>query len=533
MAEKRIEMSLSPELIQHKDGSLRRSSTGIPSTSNSSEKILPHYLRASTGSCHDLCKYGRMHALEAKENHPILKGNKAIHGERSLPIKSRSARTRRKKPLIKSTPTLVLESRISDTAEINKQQTKIFKQKAPSPAKEIINVAKSRFSSQPKRVAAKSPSSSLNLPRDQIGRRSIDDAMNSKNGKISKIGQKKNMVLPKAALVPKPSLNRTTSLNAIKARVLQSGSPLKNVNKTQKDESKPPIEEKVFEKTLYVIDPKPFVIEPKPYVIETKPFVIEPKPYVIETKPFVIEPKPYVIEPKPYIIETKPDRKTLELDRPESVNLSRLSSPSSSSSSSSSSSPPSPSLKLHVGEEYAESDCGGTETEEYVETETDSEYSETENRNQTDTSKEDYQRRPRKAAMVHPEDDDPAHKLTFRRGKVVDLKSENSAPRRLRFRKGRVLGENENGKGDNKRKNFKKREVDNGGSTGDAESEKVVLRHQDVNGKKDAQGLFNNVIEETASKLAETRKSKVKALVGAFETVISLQERKPSATSSG
>jgi hypothetical protein len=41
--------------------------------------------------------------------------------------------------------------------------------------------------------------------------------------------------------------------------------------------------------------------------------------------------------------------------------------------------------------------------------------------------------------------------------------------------------------------------------------------------------LFNNVIEETASKLVETRKSKVKALVGAFETVISLQDKKPSA----
>jgi len=37
--------------------------------------------------------------------------------------------------------------------------------------------------------------------------------------------------------------------------------------------------------------------------------------------------------------------------------------------------------------------------------------------------------------------------------------------------------------------------------------------------------LLNNVIEETASRLvAEARKSKVKALVGAFETVISLQE---------
>jgi len=36
--------------------------------------------------------------------------------------------------------------------------------------------------------------------------------------------------------------------------------------------------------------------------------------------------------------------------------------------------------------------------------------------------------------------------------------------------------------------------------------------------------MLNHVIEETVNKLAHTRKSKVKALVGAFETVISLKE---------
>ncbi|XP_078430265.1 uncharacterized protein LOC144702196 [Wolffia australiana] len=57
--------------------------------------------------------------------------------------------------------------------------------------------------------------------------------------------------------------------------------------------------------------------------------------------------------------------------------------------------------------------------------------------------------------------------------------------------------------------------------------ETVVLRHQDVQDRKESMGLFNDVIEERASKLSELRKSKVMALVGAFETVISLQEGKP------
>lgn len=52
--------------------------------------------------------------------------------------------------------------------------------------------------------------------------------------------------------------------------------------------------------------------------------------------------------------------------------------------------------------------------------------------------------------------------------------------------------------------------------------ENTAGKHQ-PQGKKETQA-YNDVIEETASKLREKRKNKVKALVGAFETVISLQE---------
>ncbi|KAM3397550.1 suppressor protein SRP40 [Capsicum galapagoense] len=51
-------------------------------------------------------------------------------------------------------------------------------------------------------------------------------------------------------------------------------------------------------------------------------------------------------------------------------------------------------------------------------------------------------------------------------------------------------------------------------------------RHQLAQGKHNESAVSNNVIEETASKLREQRKNKVKALAGAFETVISLQEHK-------
>jgi hypothetical protein len=165
----------------------------------------------------------------------------------------------------------------------------------------------------------------------------------------------------------------------------------------------------------------------------------------------------------------------------------------------------------------------------------------------------------------------PPRKLTFRRGKVIEIQPQsNNIARRLKFRPVRLLGDDirrdVNG---TRKRTVTDKEVDDGelhsaniktekvdlkqqtversknGSFGrrisgvdrsriygsKSGSEKVVLRHQNVEGKKKQNpGLYNNVIEETASKLTELRKSKVKALVGAFETVISLDSPREGAT---
>ncbi|KAL2465226.1 CaM binding domain-containing protein [Abeliophyllum distichum] len=104
--------------------------------------------------------------------------------------------------------------------------------------------------------------------------------------------------------------------------------------------------------------------------------------------------------------------------------------------------------------------------------------------------------------------------LEFKRGQLLDIPSESTSCRILEFRKAKTLGENQNEKADDIDANF----------CG------VVLRPQAV-GKKDTYpSLYNSVIQETASKLVQTRKSRVKALVGAFETVITLQDHKSSRT---
>lgn len=122
--------------------------------------------------------------------------------------------------------------------------------------------------------------------------------------------------------------------------------------------------------------------------------------------------------------------------------------------------------------------------------------------------------------------DSSTRKLSFRKAKVLELRPVINSPRRLKFR-GRKLIDFQIGNIETTESTIKntKTHVDEGDANlGKSESKKVVLNHQDVEGKKEEQNLLNEVIEGTAGKLAESRKSKVKALVSAFETVISRQD---------
>lgn len=94
---------------------------------------------------------------------------------------------------------------------------------------------------------------------------------------------------------------------------------------------------------------------------------------------------------------------------------------------------------------------------------------------------------------------------------------------KVRIHEGKVCGEKESELA--KKESLKVKEKD-AGIIEELKAElveKKAPRRQDSHGKKESQA-YNDVIEETASKLVEKRKSRVKALVGAFETVISLQD---------
>ncbi|CAN6301819.1 unnamed protein product [Urochloa humidicola] len=169
--------------------------------------------------------------------------------------------------------------------------------------------------------------------------------------------------------------------------------------------------------------------------------------------------------------------------------------------------------------ESSELDESGTENEE-----------ETINGNMGESLKSSDPR-PRRISTVYLDDASiTPYKMKFKRGKIVELPPDRSGPRRLKFRR-KSANEVSIRESQQTRRIYKRNSTSNAAPTNpDMESPGVKLRHQDAQEKKDAQGLFNNVIEETASKLVESRKSKVKALVGAFETVISLQDGKPTSS---
>lgn len=583
MAEDSVSSPVTPDVTWPDGGNSRRNSLSGASSGNSREKTLPRYLRASTGSCHDFCKYGKQHESEEKARCPFPKRIMKKPCDEPNSLKSLDLPQRKKTSVVKSkssptsrthTPDLseVVKIQVStdspdgnnsriheiltkkekrsaaklkpkqspnsishshDTSDViklevptNSSESKsskkheILSEKKTSMAKprsslnlksnltdahkillqdgssssETVGVSSKQVSSKAKeksfskwRTTSKLKSQAENLPscvpseRLSVRRNTgISDMKMGNRTVTSKVAVKKAMASPRASLAPRTSQIRATSLKARKNRNLKVVPPQKHQNKIQKAETEQPVNEHyecnndtLQEKTLYVIK--------------------------METENIMLE-------------SHKNENCAVELS-PTVASLPKSSSP-----------PISPSLSSHSARDQDESEYTVTEAED----DSDSEYDEDEtvNMEEAEIAEGEKGGRPRKAGIVYS--NDKPVKLSFRRGKVVDLQSENNGPRRLKFRRGRVLGENQNVKGEGHR-TFRRRGVTGDRNDDKPDGEKVILRHQDVQGKKDEKGLFNNVIEETASKLVETRKSKVKALVGAFETVISLQDTKPSA----
>ncbi|GLU12447.1 hypothetical protein SLE2022_291280 [Rubroshorea leprosula] len=177
------------------------------------------------------------------------------------------------------------------------------------------------------------------------------------------------------------------------------------------------------------------------------------------------------------------------------------------------------------------------------------EHDEPDAKKQTRSSKVLNRSRHKKAGIHIPKDKQLIiKKMNFKKGRVIELQPQDFTPRKLKFRQRMPVDsknvDNQNVKDDVRsinsvdftaqRLKFKQRmHVDNKNSysqnvKGDGTDAYSIGKNVEgmVDEKKESGGLLNNVIEETASKLVEARRSKVRALVGAFESVFSLLDTK-------
>ncbi|KAI3970850.1 hypothetical protein MKX01_024497 [Papaver californicum] len=282
--------SVSPvirETTQSKDHNVRRNS----------EVVTPIYHRASTSSCHDLCKYGKTPESQTKGKQSILRRSaKAALSEVGDPVAKHETpiEEREKKPVVRPKPTSPEVKTITELPSPNsiKRECKSITREVSSPSKKIdvkprilvgkvasppkdaiilpkpavsspnvsspstkiVVPAKPGISLKQKVVKTRLSSSPLNSPQSLSSGRKAN-VMVVNNTVSTKIVEKKSLSSPRCSLSPKPFVPRFATSNINKPKTFASS--LKNQSKDRNAEPNEQKTEKLREKTLYVIEPKP------------------------------------------------------------------------------------------------------------------------------------------------------------------------------------------------------------------------------------------------------------------------------------
>ena len=531
MAEESTETPLTPEKTEAERGcERRRNSTGRLDNPIGDIKIRSRYLCASTGSCHDACKYGTKPALKPWSSFP--KRVTTLEGEIQSPEKAATSIEGKKKSAIGRRPSLdskvqkpsnpvVIKGEVSSST---KKETATL-EKVPTSSKEIDVSIENASNQKPKHRKSKSYSHpvdwSFSFQRNneiRISKEPQGDSASSRKSKILSNELSTSKIVEKKASIPH-------TVNLFPKHSVKGVSNMKTKNENSVTKVKPNQPSDVPEKTLYVIEAgtENKTVEPSQSSVSSSPSSVD-KSLKQAQKGILSSQLPYSYK-KNNLRHTGTgfDANKLRVSPSPSFGKKSLTHTQYGTHRAKSSS--SPSSSSHSKENGAK--ITGSEDQ-----------------------KLEFRSSSGRDGMVSSEvKGSPAQNLKFRRGKVVELQSENSNSRRLKFKRVRSVGEIQYGKDHTRnwskevddgklekdferdqnlegtrRRNSKSKEVGDSEDGTEIKSEEVVLRHQNVEEKKDTQSLYNNVIEETASKLVMARKSKVKALVGAFETVISLQD---------
>ncbi|KNA16070.1 hypothetical protein SOVF_092320 [Spinacia oleracea] len=497
-------------------------------------KKVPHYLRASTGSCHDSCKHGTSHKFKDTPTRPVRrkilphgkntvdiqiyvdkKVKKALQADNlELPSADETSAAKKSFPssrksslhdsskLIKQEPGSKLvkkvvqspgKSSLSDTLKISKQDVVSSKKRVPLCPKER-NASEGPLKPNSRGKKPSSLSSTIKISNPEVTPAAIK-SVSSKRTAINSKGK----IDSEVPLKPSGRCEKRSSSLGSLTRLSKT-----NVGDNPRT-SRPAVMKTA---TLSPRTSKVEVNKLKDQKLRSQAFV---KNQIIANKAKPVLPNNDKVEEKTlHMIETKEDYLSTA---PNAGILDQ--SPWSPESLNSSSQTNSLSLTSHGRDSgYTDSEAEGSV----------SNYS-----SSGDSKAADSLNKGKELTHVSEGRDPASLKMKFKKGKMVEHQSETNTSRRLRFRKGRTLVDSQDTNSGAHLKTYKKRASENNKKEAETGLVKVFLKHQETETKKEEQVSLNNVIEETASKLVEKRKSRVKALVGAFESVISLQERKPSA----
>ncbi|KAK7265836.1 hypothetical protein RJT34_33460 [Clitoria ternatea] len=522
---------IDPEDVDEKaNPNERLTSTKVP------PKILSRYLSSPRGSCHDLCKYGIPHAVEAKPWSPTQKRV--------------TKRERKAKVPEENVTSLVGKKKTGTRPSLTSKTEKVTSEKNSQPFEET-NVSLEHNNSDLKQAHSEpSPLPVQECPKSQTKKQIVKN---------------KN---PSGSSSPKETKDRSkqkrTSLTTGKEKPTSSSLPLSPKHNFKKSSSS---RSKSSKNLTRVSSPKNHenVEEAKPELASSdnladKSLDVNESAYTNSSE-----------EPNPDCDATKLSSPPLSSSGDKSLKQtskktgkSGVSSPSTKGLGSAAGNKGKINMqhKTRSISRSASFDCSFKSNSSLrKQNGATSKSNKTGHGHEGENVKVGYKIRPKMSTVVGASNKViVARKLTFRRGKVIELQPQsNNIPRRLKFRPARILSDDAR-EDITRKRTIMENEVDGGGEvsaeniqsekvmaklqtvegskrktvgrkvSGDRSkidgsksgSEKVVLRHQNVEGKKQNPRLYNNVIEETATMLAELRKSKVKALVGAFETVISL-----------
>ncbi|KAL2329906.1 hypothetical protein Fmac_017487 [Flemingia macrophylla] len=523
MAKESVGTPLIPEVTTTSGVELRRHSAEI---GNKEKVVVPHYLRTSTGSCHDICKYGRRQ--EAREDLSLIKragrislcqSSEDIFGGIMTSVSKQRASfdsKPTKRSTVRHSKSVDSELRISDIFDTNKLE---FPTKSSGSSenqignKVIVNTNKASLVrvipssfhpkshvssiSETKRGIISSSfkvETSPNATSEKVKNhpKSISQMVKTSSESVSKIKRTSSKVSSfedtgmelsnKHATSLGPDLS-TSTMGTIASMKSSKGiggqTDTKTKMKKREASSKP---SRGIVASVSARKHKGLKIVPR-FMNQLKVTKLELEEHNSEAQ-----------EKTLYVIKMERPNQASQSDKNESqdIELSLSNSLSSPKFSSSQSLSQQDQVEPeHATKEFENSSSSGNQEIEY--------------KDNVDTLEAEENGMPQKDEIVCSEDKD-CQKL---KGEFAEFQIERVDLKSLKFQSGKVLEDNV--------------------TAAITDPEKVVLRHQDGQVKKDRQRLYNYVIEETASKLVEIQKSKVKALVGAFETVISLEEKKTCA----